>query len=321
MTSKDKYHQLCSYEPTIPIFSRDWWLDIVCGKENWDVLSVEEKGRILATMPFYTPKHDIILMPFFTQTMGPWFAPEASDIKYTTTLGRRQEFCKQFIEQLHSYSFFLQNFHYSITDWLPFYWEGYKQTTRYTYLLKEIKNRDIIWANMSANIRRNIIKAQEKYHITVKKGIAVEEFLQIQAQTFERQQIRMKEDSETLRKLIDACRKRNQGDLWGGYDEKGQLHAAVFIVWQDNSAWYLAGGGNPELRKSGAHSLVLWECIHYVSQFTDIFDFEGSMIPGVERFFREFSAIQTPFFTITKGKLSLLDRARIKWGKIINKGR
>ena len=102
-------------------------------------------------------------------------------------------------------------------------------------------------------------------------------------------------------------------------DEQGRLHAAAFIVWQESSAWYLAGGGDPALRKSGAHSLILWEAIRYVSQYTDTFDFEGSMIPGVERFFREFGAIQTPFFTITKGKLSLLNRACLKIGRIINR--
>ena len=36
-------------------------------------------------------------------------------------------------------------------------------------------------------------------------------------------------------------------------------------------------------------------------------------------FFREFGAIQTPFFTITKGKLSLLNRACLKIGRIINR--
>jgi len=74
----------------------------------------------------------------------------------------------------------------------------------------------------------------------------------------------------------------------------------------------MAGGGNPSLRNSGAHSLILWEAIRYVADYAETFDFEGSMLPGVERFFREFGAIQTPYFTISKGKLSLLDRVFIK---------
>ena len=313
---KEKYHQLCNTQNSIPIFSQDWWLDIVCGNDKWDVLLIEDKGHIKAAFPIYIPCQGIISMPPMTQTMGPWFAPNSEDTKHTKALGKQQVLSKKLIGLLPPHSIFLQNFSHMITDWLPFYWAGYQQTTRYTYRLSEIKQKEKLWNNITSNIHRNIIKAKEKHRITVKKGISIEAFLRVQEQTFERQQITNKTDIKILTRLIQACRERNQGDLWGGYDEKGQLHAAVFIVWQDNTAWYLAGGGNPTLRNSGAHSLILWECICYVSQFTDTFDFEGSMIPGIERFFREFGAIQTPYFTITKGNLSLINRVRIKLGKL-----
>ena len=274
-------------------------------------------GQVKAAMPLYTPISDILSMPPFTQTMGPWFAPDSADTKYTTRLGQRQALSQQLIEQLTPYRVFLQNFHYAITDWLPFYWAGYTQTTRYTYLLDGINKPDRLWEQMSANIRRNIQKARDKHKLTIRKGIPIEAFLQVQAQTFARQGLRLKQDVNVLRRLIEISRERQQGDLWGAYDTAGQLHAAAFVVWQSQSAYYIAGGGNPALRDSGAHSLVLWEAIHYVASFTDRFDFEGSMLPGVERFFREFGARQTPYFTITKGKLSLLDRARIKLNRWI----
>lgn len=316
MTNKDKYHLLCDTEASIPIFSRDWWLDVVCGKANWDVLLIEQKGRMQAALPFYIFASKVISMPPYTQTMGPWFAPEPKDAKYTRTLGKRQAICKEFIEALQAYPHFLQNFNYEITDWLPFYWEGYKQTTRYTYLLENIQDENLLWENMSPNIRRNITKAKEKYAVTIRKGISIDEFLKIQSLTFERQHLSAPKKQDVLAKLITACRHRNQGDIWGAYDNDGKLHAVAFIAWQESSAYYLAGGGDPALRASGAHSLLLWECIRYTSRYTGLFDFEGSMIPGVERFFREFGATQTPFFTITKGNLSLLYRAwlRIKKG-------
>lgn len=314
MTSKEKYQALCNNEPSIPIFSRYWWLDTVCGKNHWDVLLAEENGKTIAAMPLYIPHCGIVSMPQFTQTMGPWFAAASGDTKYTTLLGRHQEICKAFVETLRPYTSFLQNFSYEITDWLPFYWNGYSQTTRYTYLLHQIKDENTIMENMSPNIRRNISKARDKYHIRVKKGITTEEFLRVQRQTYSRQQLMMKEDTNTLAELIKEARERGQGDLWGGYDDNGDLHAVAFIVWQESSAYYLAGGENPGLRKSGAHSLVIRESIRYVSQYTDTFNFEGSMIPGIERFFREFGAKQTPYFTITRGKLSLIYRA---WSKLV----
>lgn len=315
MTNKDKYRQLCDTEISLPLFSRDWWLDAACGENQWDVLLIEEKERILATLPLYIPHKGIVSMPPYTQSMGPWFAPESKDAKYTSTLGKRQALCKIFTEALKTYPHFLQNFNYRITDWLPFYWEGYKQTTRYTYLLYNIKVEKALWENMSPNIRRNITKAKEKYRITIRKGISIDDFLRIQSLTFKRQHLSTPKQQGTLKNLITVCQKRNQGDIWGAYDEKGQLHAVAFIAWQDSCAYYLAGGGDPELRASGAHSLLLWECIRYVTQYTDSFDFEGSMIPGVERFFREFGAIQLPYFTITKGNLSLLYRAWLKLKK------
>lgn len=310
---KEVYRSLCQTEASIPIFARDWWLDTVCGEDKWHVLLIEEKGNIPAAMPLYIPHPKVISMPPYTQTMGPWFAAEADDTKYTTALGRRQALCKTFTEALKQYPSFLQNFHYKITDWLPFYWEGYKQTSRYTYLLKNIHDPDYLWDNMSPNIRRNITKAKEKYQIEVRQDIPVDDFLRIYGLSFKRQQ-QHPPHIDTLKRLIHKCRERGQGNLWGGYDPEGKLHAVAFIVWQESSAYYLAGGGDPALRESGAHSLVLWEGIKEVSRYTSLFDFEGSMIPGVERFFREFGAVQTPFFTITKNERSLLYRVRMKLG-------
>ncbi|WP_102408311.1 GNAT family N-acetyltransferase [Parabacteroides bouchesdurhonensis] len=319
MNNKDKYRLLCNTEESIPIFSRDWWLDTVCGEANWDVLLIEQKGRMQAALPFYIPYRGIISMPPYTQTMGPWFAPVSGNTKYTTELGRRQSLCKIFTKALQAYPHFLQNFNYEVTDWLPFYWAGYKQTTRYTYILKDISNTALLWENMSSNARGNIRKAQEKRKITVRKGISTEDFLKVYALTFKRQKISLPPQVETLKALISICRERGQGDLWGGYDEEGRLHAAVFVVWQKSSAWCIAAGGDPTLRNSGAHTLVLWEVIQYLKDICCQFDFEGSMIPGVEQFFREFGAIQTPFFTITKGKLSLLYRAWLKARRMIMK--
>jgi hypothetical protein len=257
-------------------------------------------------MPLYLPLPGIVSMPPYTQTMGLWFAGETTDTKYTTALGRRQAMAKAFTGELEKYTSFLQNFHYRATDWLPFYWAGYRQTTRYTYLLHDIRQTGRLWENMSPHIRRNITKAM-KHQLLVRRGISAEDFLHVHSLTFERQG-KKPPHIGTLKRLINVCRERGQGDLWGGYDAGGRLHAAAFVVWQESSAYYLAGGADPALRASGAHALVLWEAIQAVAGYTDLFDFEGSMLPGVERFFREFGAIQTPYFTISKGKISLWSR-------------
>jgi len=308
--SKDLYRALCAEQKNMPVFSRDWWLDAVCG-DDWDVLLYEKKGKILAAMPLYTPCKHLVTMPHYTHTMGVWFSDESADTKYSSRLEHRQSICQYFIVSLSRYRSFLQYFNYELTDWLPFYWKGYSQTTRYTYILHDIKNLEKLEVGMTQQIRRNI-KSAKSAHIHVQRGLTAEQLLKVQEQTFRRQQIKNKQHSDVLLRLIATARERGQGEIFGGLDDDGNLHAAVFIVWQDSSAYYIAGGGDPALRQSGAHSLVMWEAIQYASRFTDHFDFDGSMLPGVERFFREFGAVQTPYFTISRGKPGLLDRARIK---------
>ncbi|MDR1974671.1 MAG: GNAT family N-acetyltransferase [Bacteroidales bacterium] len=311
MTEKEKYRQLCAEELSIPIYSRDWWLDCVCGEVGWDVLLCCREGEIEASMPFYSPCKGVIFMPPYTQAMGVWFNPSFEDKSYSKDLYRKQTVCENFIKQLPSSTYFSQSFHYSFTDWLPFYWKGYRQTTRYTYLLSDIENKDVLWKNLNENVRRNIQKARDKYKLEVRKNVDINQFVEITDKTFIRQGLRPYHP-DFLKRLIEYSRKRNQGDIWGAYDVDGRLHTAVFVVWQKNNAYYIAGGGDPELRQSGAHALTLWEAINEVSQHSTSFDFEGSMIKGVEHFFRGFGAKQMPYFVVEKGKMSPLKRFQIK---------
>ena len=268
-------------------------------------------------MPFYTPKGNVVTMPFYTQTMGPWLQKAPSDTKPVSVLSQRQTRLKFFANHFKAYGSFLQHFHYDITDWLPFYWEGFLQTTRYTYVLENIGNPQLLWEQMATNIRRNIQKAEKRYNLTVRRGVSADELLRMQNYSFKRQQLKPK-GTKTLRKLIERSKERGQGDVWGAYEPDGKLHAAVFIAWQSSSAYYIAGGSDPALRESGAHSLLLWKAIQDVAAYSQVFDFEGSMLAGVDRFFREFGAKQLPYFAISKGKPSLYERAYIKIKRTIS---
>ena len=83
-------------------------------------------------------------------------------------------------------------------------------------------------------------------------------------------------------------------------DSLGRVHAAVYIAWADNTAYYLMGGSDPALRDSGAHLLALWEAIIFASSVAKRFDFEGSMLPQIEHVFRGFGAKQWPYSSIMR---------------------
>jgi hypothetical protein len=71
-------------------------------------------------------------------------------------------------------------------------------------------------------------------------------------------------------------------------------------VWDRHAAYNLLGGADPQLRTSGASSLLMWESIVRARERTDVFDFEGSMLQPVERFFRSFGARQTPYLRVSR---------------------
>jgi len=313
MTDKEKYRKLCVTETTIPIFSKDWWLDAVCGKDNWDVALVENKGGIIAAIPYFAVKDKCgfkkIVMPKLTQTMGPWL--RSSNAKYANQLAEQKDFMGELISKLPAFNYFSQNFHYSITNWLPFYWQGFAQTTRYTYVLEDLTNIEQIWDGMLPNIRKEIKKAKNRFKLDVLTDLPVETFLDINEMSFIRQEMKLPYSRNLVQKLDHACEAHNARKIFYARDEDGRIHAALFIIWDENSAYYLMGGSDPDLRTSGANSLCMWEAIRFSATVTKRFDFEGSMIESVERFFRAFGAVQVPYFQITKDNRLLVIKGLI----------
>ena len=83
MNEKKRYRILCDTEQSIPLFSQAWWLDNTVIDAKWDVAIVENKGVILATMPYLIKKFygfTILSMPSLTQNLGPWL--KTSEAKY-----------------------------------------------------------------------------------------------------------------------------------------------------------------------------------------------------------------------------------------------
>lgn len=303
---KTKYRQLCEQELSIPLFSRDWWLDAVCGEHNWDVVAVEKDNHLIATMPYFLVKRygfQAIVQPPLTQTMGPWL--KTSTAKYSKSLGQQKDYMSELIDKLPKFSFFSQNWFYKNTNWLPFFWKGFQQTSRVTYRLEDLSNIDLLYKNFDGKVRTEIKKA-EKLGVKIKSDPTIDEFINLNEMVFRRQGLTMPYSSQLVRQIHNACDKRKQCKIFLAEDEDGNAHAGVYIVWDENSAYYLMGGGDPKLRNSGATSLCMWEAIKFSSQVTNSFDFEGSMIESVERFCRSFGAKQVSYHSLSKINSKLL---------------
>lgn len=298
--TKDKFRQFCLKNHQIPLFLRDWWLDHTAGKNNWDVVVLEKDGHIVSFMPFAIKKVGVftaIGMPLLTPFLGVWIAYPENQNK-TAKLSMEKKYFSQLIQQLPKFDKFSAQLDPNITNWLPFYWEGYKQTTCYTYVIENLSDTNHVYENFKGNIKGDISKA--KGAIQICESNDIEHFYLICSKTFSRQKKQIPFSFKFISTLFKGIQEYNAGKILTSKDKEGNVHAAALIVWDKQRAYYLLGGGDPQLRNSGATSLLLWEAIKLAATVSNQFDFEGSMIEPIEQFFRGFGGTQKPYFQLTK---------------------
>lgn len=298
--NKQIYKELCKKEHSMPIFSQYWWLDAVCGKDNWGVVLSERGGQISASLPFFMKNKyglKLITMPKLTQKMGVWIKyPENQ--RNNTKLSHEKNIFNELVEKLPKFDMFLQNFDYHITNWLPLYWKGFKQTTNYTYVIEDISNVEKVFEEFDHAKRKNIKRA-EKF-VEIKYDLNAESLYENHKMTLAKQGLKISYSYELLKNIYDAAYSHSAGKTIYSIDEKGKLHSAIFVIWDCASAYDLISSIDPDYRNSSSASLLIREIIKYLSDKTKGFDFEGSMIESVETSFRQFGAIQKPYFQITK---------------------
>lgn len=300
-SNKDKYKALCASEKTIPLFSQDWWLDCTAGPGQWDVALVEENGEIVASMPYTIKKRwgfTIISQPILTQTLGPWLRP--SGAKYSRQLWLQKKRIQDLFNQLPPFDFFQQNWHSSIQNWLPVYWLGFKQTTRYTYVIPDISDLALVFSNFDSSYRNKIKKAEKI--VRIKTGLSIEKFYEINALTFSRQNLKIPYSLDFLKKHDEGILKRGRRVIFYAEDSRGRIHSSLYLTWDAQSAYVHMVGEDPDLRNSGAGILLIWHAIQYASNELRLkqFDFEGSMLESVEPVRRDCGAVQMPYFSISK---------------------
>lgn len=284
--------------PQPVIFAEPWWLDAVA-PGAWGEARVERGGQLFARLPYVARRWrglTFLTMPPLTQTLGPWLRPYTG--KYANQLSEEKQLMTQLIERLPRYHQFEQNWHYSVTNWLPFYWQGFGQTTRYTYVIEDLSDLDRVYAGFAHAKQKNIKRAQEL--VEVREDLPARQFYENHALTLAKEGKRINYTFDLLDRIYSACREHQAGKTFYAADGQGNMHAAILVIWNAESAYYLLSSIDPDYRNSGSASLLVWEALRYLAGKTRRFDFEGSMIEGVENSFRAFGATQKAYSRVSK---------------------
>lgn len=315
---QQQYRVFCEGQPNLPLFLRPWWLDIVCGgAANWDVcLSQNSEGSLTGVLPYYLVRkfHFFagITMPPLTPFLGPWLVYPPVEKAYKKYLFET-EVQKDLIVQLPPTAFFIQHFPTSYTNWQPFYWQGFRQTTRYTFLLSPIQDLPAVYDHLKGSVRTYLRKAAQQVRVVEADDVSL--FYPLLVKCYRHNGLSLYPRA-LLEQLVRDLYARRQGCLLFALDRQERPHAAMLLVWDNAKAYNLLSVTDPALRQSGAMSLVIWHAIRRAAAQVDAFDFEGSMTQGIAEFFMAFGARQIPYFRIFKTSNRLLETAGLLSGRL-----
>lgn len=301
--AKAKYELFCT-KTYIPIFSKSWWMDAVCGEEQWNAFVFDSGGNLLCAMPYYIEERNgfkILTKARHTQNNGIIFNyPSHQNQKYCSKLDFEEKCINATCDYIESLNIdkYEQQYHYSVVNWLPFKWRGYSEMLRYTYVIEDTSDMNKIESNFSYEIRNQIRKA-EKF-VTVAEDLDIDTFYEVNRKTYLRQGLEPPYSLNWLKRLDSACKKHNCCKNFYAIDNEGNIHSVVYIVWDEQSVYYLLSGSDPDFRSSQANSLLIREAIRYANCLSLKFDFEGSVIKSIEHMVRAFGGVQKPYFRIYK---------------------
>lgn len=300
MTNKEKYKQLCETEGArIPLFLQYWWWDTVCRGKMWSVLLCERDGVVRGAMP-YIDGHRLCfrhsLMPQLTMFTGPWLADatdkEAFDDLWRQFMLQRWALCKVRLSP-----------ELTAAGQVPHKGFGLKTEMHYTYRFDPIRPLPELMAGASQLRRRDYRRLCDV--LSVDEAVSPKEFADLHVAYMERNGGRDLVEHGLIVHVCAEAVSRGNGMVIGARDAEGTLHAALFVAYDSECAYMLLlarSAGAPR----NAMSFLIWRTVEIMASRTRVFDFEGSMEPGVEEYYRSFGPQKADLLQVSRCRIPFM---------------
>lgn len=297
--NKERYERFCERN-YVPIFSKAWWMDAICGEESWDVWISGEGNDIVAAMPYYFENRNgykYITKAKLTQNNGILFREQEG--KRISKAAFEEKIINQandFIKTLQL-DVYEQQFHYSFQNWLPFFWNRYTAITRYTYVV-EAETTELAWSEISSKYKSKIKKGSQNTEI-----IETEDYRKFYIEhekVFLKQNLSCPFSFHEWERLYLACKEHSAARMFFSIEPKGNVASLIFLVQDARSVYQLLGGSMPGYENLDSYDALIWHGIEEAIQLGLVYDFEGSVIQRIAKSFREFGGVPKPYFRIRK---------------------
>jgi len=267
------------------IYAYSWYLDVVA--KDWSVLVLDDYKAVMP-LPYMRAKKHVfikkIIQPHFCQQLGVFY-------KKTISQAIFDDFYSNFTQLTpKSYNFNAQNFKFSHDIKRDVFME------KVNYELNLDKSYEDLFLGYSKNLKRNLKKTL-KHQLKITTVVSIDDFISLKDAN---KQHRIKNrDYEIIKNLLREISSRNQGSFIGvlGDDE---ILAMAFFIKTNKRIVQLFSVATPKGKQYAATAFLFDNLIKEHANTNYIFDFEGSMIPGVARFFKSFGAHINPYYSYKK---------------------
>lgn len=287
----------------VPIYSKPWWLDAVCGEQNWDVWLYERNGQIYAAMPYYLEQrgeyHYITKAPL-TQNNGIIFKRFEDEQKSATWCAQNEKIIEKacdFIESL-GLDVYEQQYHWNNFDWICFSWRGFSLIPRVTFVIEDTSDYANVNMNYTSGRRRKINKGRKNIYKIIEPDKEI--FYKEHCKIFEKQGMECPFSFELWDRLYTAAKYEKACRVLAAQNESGQILSLAFFIMDEQSVYFLLGGNMPSFSALETYSVLMDEGIRFACTKGLRFDFEGSMMKKVNHTYREFGGVPKTYYRIRK---------------------
>lgn len=245
----------------------------------------------------------IIPPPFFPHNGLLFYAQaEKTEKQYSLIKELHQHIVHYFSvsEKAHYIRFVLPT---NYIDTQVFQWNKWKVTVHYTYHLDLSLSETQLFENLSSEKRKSIRKA-EKDNIQIIPTSDYSTIYELVLKTFQRQNKKI--NTIYLNKILKQWKNTDNHFAFVAY-KNGKAIASGFCIFDNHTAYYLLGGYDDSNAHHGAGVSCMWQSILKSKQMgLSVFDFEGSMLPAVERYFRDFGGKLVPYYVCEKKNFRII---------------
>jgi hypothetical protein len=302
-----KWDRFVDNSPQGTLFHKTFWLE--ASNSPFKLLGCFDKnGELIGGVPLPYKKIwglTAIIRPPLTPYLGV-LIKAGNDQKYVSKISSEKKVIQSLAAGIvRSAHFAYINFHPTFLDLQPFLWNGFSSNVRYTYIA-DISDISRAWERMDATRRNDIRKGMESGFTCDTKG-TLDTFIGLRKQNLVRRSLSSPVPVRQIERYHKTMVEKGQTKMFFVRNAQGEVLASLYMVWDKRRAYYLMGEMNPIAETRSASALAIWEAMQFASRELGLkeFDFEGSNIPQIERFFRKFGGVLTPCYYAIWSKLYL----------------